>query len=233
MKLEYFSLHDRAEVQRFEELLSQYVATRAQFYPNHISLVNAYDKLQQHAHGGRIFSALLDIQLNYMLLHCDSHAAGATWNRNFTPGKLEGGSVLDTPDKFFGKMDIHRFNTSFVLRYRALWDKIMGLLVLFLSPHDYERFIKSKSKKKSFKKIMDGVDEQAGQTFADLEKILTKFDDSFRTSEAHGTGVLRKFSFIMDAQPTNPELELIGYWNIINAFISKLGSLIGGSKSII
>jgi hypothetical protein len=75
-----------------------------------------------------------------LLLYLDSNAVGGTWNQLFSKGKLEGGSVLDSEAKFFGKMDIHRFNTAYVLRYRALWDKLMGLMILIFVPNEYDLF---------------------------------------------------------------------------------------------
>lgn len=225
MEYEIFILKDRNEVEQFENLLLQYVSQRAQFAPSHISLLNAYDSLQQRKDGGRIFTALLDVQINFMLLYCDSHNVGAVWNNNFSKGKLEGGSVLDSPAKFFGKMDILRFNSSFILRYRALWDKLMGFIVLLFAPNEYESFIKSKSKKKIFRKIAANIEGLSEESVDNLEEILTNFDNSFRTSEVHGTGVLRKYSFTMESMDKNPQIELIGYWNIVNEFISKIGSM--------
>lgn len=229
MEFETFSLKDREEVEKFENFLSQYITQRAQFAPTHISLVNAYDMLQARDDGGRVFTALLDIHLNFMLLHCDLYSVGATWNRFFSKGKLEGGSVLDSQVRFYGKMDIHRFNTSYILRYRALWDKIMGFLVLLFSPNEYDGFCKSKSKKRSFRKIMHNALSE--EFVSSLENMLSKFDNEFRTPEAHGTGVLRKYSFTMESMHQNPQIELIGYWNMVNDFISQIGIIFKENKS--
>jgi len=231
MQFETFSLKDRKEVESFEKLLSQYVTQRAQFALSHISLTNVYDAFQEREDGGRLFTAILDIQINFMLLHCDSHSVGATWNKLFSKGKLEGGSVLDSPDKFFGKMDIHRFNTSYILRYRALWDKLMGFLVLLLAPTEYERFCKSKSKKNCFRKIAQGATHLSDEFVSSLENMLLKFDNEFRTPEAHGTGVLRKYSFTMQSMHQNPQIELVGYWNLVNDFISKIGGMFKQNKN--
>ncbi len=225
VEYEFFTLKNRSEVEQFENLLTQYVAQKAQFSPSHISLVAAYDALQEQENGGKIFTALLDIQINFMLLYCDIHNVGVVWNNSFSKGKLEGGSVLDSPEKFMGKMDIHRFNSSFVLRYRALWDKLMGLMILLLAPDNYESFMKAKSRKKAFRKIISEAPGFSKESFDSLLGTLTKFDDAFRTSEAHGTGILRKYSFTMEDMHKNPQIELIGYWNIVNEFISRVGAM--------
>jgi hypothetical protein len=223
MASEAFTLKSRDEVLRFEELLEQYVTARSHFAPNHLSLATVYDQLQGREDGGKIFTALLDIQINFMILHLDMSAVGGTWNSTFSKGKLEGGSVLDSADKFFGKMEIHRFNTSFVLRYRAIWDKLMGLMVMIFCPKDYEAFASAKSRKKAFAKIAEREKWGEGEFHKSIATLLTKFDDTFRTPEAHGTGALRKYSFTMDSLLQNPQGELVGYWNAVNGFISNLG----------
>jgi len=120
MQKNKFILNDRDEVETFENMLRKYIKNRVQFSLSHISLVKAYDKLQTRDDGGKIFAALLDIEINFVLLYYDIYNIGGIWNQKFSKGKLEGGSVLDSKDKFFGKMDIHRFSSSYVLRYRAL-----------------------------------------------------------------------------------------------------------------
>ena len=223
MTIETFALNTREDVIRFEDLLDKYARARAQFPLKHISLIGAYDRLQQRPDGGRIFAALLDIQLNFLLLYLDSNDVGGTWNQLFSKGKLEGGSVLDSEAKFFGKMDIHRFNTSYVLRYRALWDKLMGLMILIYAPNEYDSFAGAKSKKRTFAKLAVKHQFAEQQFLENLNKLLTDFDNTFRTSEAHGTGVLRKYSFTMESLDQNPQIELIRFWNAVNSFISKFG----------
>jgi len=223
---ERFSLNSREEVIRFEQLLDDYSSNHAQLSLRHVSLIEAYDRLINRKDGARLFYALLDIQINIVLLFLDTHAVGAIWNASFSKGKLEGGSVLESEDKFFGKMDIHRFNSSYVLRYRAIWDKIMGLIILIYSPGEYERFSGSSSKKKTFEKIANTHGFLDADTVLGLKNLLTEFDDKFRTAEAHGTGSLRKYSFLMESLADNPQIELIGFWNSVNSFLADLGKVL-------
>jgi len=218
-----FSLGNREEVVRFEKFLFQYAEYKAQFALKHISLVDAYDQLKTREDGGRIFTAILDVQINFILVCLDFNMVGAIWNGSFSKGKLEGGSILDSEEKFFGKMEIHRYSTSYILRYRALWDKLLGLLILIESPEDYEEFIGSRSKNKSFRKIANRNKNIPCDVVQSLEAILTNFDDKFRTAEAHGTGLLRKYSFTMESMANTPQIELIRYWNFLNEIITKLG----------
>lgn len=134
MAADSFKLKTREDVERFEALMLQYSEARTQLALNHIPLVKAWDQLHHRKDGGRVFTALLDIYLNLHMLHLDLTSVGGTWNSSFSKGKLEGGSVLDSSAKFFRKMDLHRFSSAFILRYRAIWDKIMGFFLLLFSP---------------------------------------------------------------------------------------------------
>jgi hypothetical protein len=225
MTTKSFILKSREEVVNFEKLLGEYTEARTGFHLPHIPLVKAYDIFQKRENGGREFTALLDIQINFILLYCDSMNVGAIWNDNFSKGKLEGGSILDSQAKFFGKMDIHRFNSSFILRYRALWDKIMGLILLLFSPQDYERFCQSKSKRKFFKRIINTIPDAAPHFGDQVDNLLTDFDNKFRTPEAHGTGMLRKWSFLMEPMHENPQIDLIDFWNAMNQQIINIGKV--------
>ncbi|MBB5543352.1 hypothetical protein A8H39_10770 [Paraburkholderia fungorum] len=229
---EGFSLKSREEVVRFEELLDKYMVARSIFAPSHISLASAFDQLQTRPDGMRVFTALFDIQINFFLLFLDSHSVGVTWTEVFAKGKLEGGSILDSEAKFFGKMDVHRFNSAYVLRYRALWDKLMGLIVLTEAPAEYESFMGARSRKKDFRRIAEKHQIANAEFLDSLEGLITRFDNTFRTSEAHGTGRLRKYSLSMESMVDNPQIELIGFWNAMNGFIAEIGKKFGNvSKS--
>lgn len=226
MGLETFSLQSREEVVRFDELLDTYAKERSGMqFGGHISLTNAFDYLQRREDGDRIFSALLDIQINFILLWLDLSSVGGTWNAFFSRGKLKGGSILDSPVKFFGKMDVHRFCSSYVFRYRAIWDKIMGLIILIDLPEEYDDFSSSRSKKRAFGKITNKYQLLKNEDRKYISELLTSFDDKFRTPEAHGSGRLRKYSLTMTPMETNPQAELIYYWNELNRFIIQIGKI--------
>lgn len=231
MPEEHFILKSREEVARFEGLAYSYATRRAQFPLRHIPLTAAYDYCQTREDGGKLFAALLDIFVSFLLLYCDSHEVGSTWNEYFSKGKLEGGSILDSEQKFFGKMDIHRYNTAFVLRYRALWDKLMGLLVMVFVPSRYEEFRRSKSRRRSFRKLSSEVTGLPKIVVDQLEAILEGFDNKFRTPEIHGTGALRKWSFQMESMANNPSVELIGYWNVLLLVIVAVGKMFESSTA--
>jgi hypothetical protein len=219
-----FKLKTRDEVIVFENLLSDYTSEKIGCSIKHISLLDAFDKLQHHENGRKIFTALYDIQINNVLLNCDVEIIANLWNKLLQENRNKG-SILDSKDNFFDKMDIHRFSTSFIFRYRALWDKIMGLYVLIVAPNDYDNFIKSKSRKSQFKKIMTKVSFPK-KTIEGIEKILTDFDDKFRTAEAHGTGQIRKMSLSMEPFHKNEQILFIDFANAMNRMIINVGEMI-------
>lgn len=223
--MKHFTLENRGEVERFEALLGEYSQARTQMALSHISLVKAWDQLHQREDGGRVFTALLDLSLTLHLIEFDISNIGGTWNGLFSKGKLEGGSILDSQRKFFGKMDIHRFATSFVLRYRAIWDKLMGFFILYFAPSEYDRFCKSDSKKKAFRNIASTISALPSEFVTTILNRIEEFDNNFRTAEAHGTGVVRKWALTMEGMEGNPFIELIGYWNILNAVCHVVGKL--------
>lgn len=230
MEPKYFALETLEQVERFEHLLGEYSKSRTQLALDHIPLAKAFNELHKRSDGGRIFTALLDLYLNVHLIDYDMTTIGGTWNNLFSKGKLEGGSILDTPAKFFGKMDIHRHATSFVLRYRAIWDKLMGFFVLYFAPSKYEAFAQSTSKKKSFRRIAVKIDALPPDYVTGMLDFLEKFDDKFRTPEAHGTGAVRKWSLTMESFEGNPLLDLIGYWNIVNHTMLVIGGIFDPAK---
>lgn len=191
-------------------------------------MVPVYDKMQAVNNGSKILASYFDIVIDIVFLQDDVHNAEAIWNDNFSPGKLEGGSILDSNTKFFGKMNMHRYRTSFVLRYRALWDKIMGFTILIFSPTDYDSFYESKRKKSSFKKLAQKhllTQPYIREIIEMIDGPLMRFDEKFRTPEAHGTGSLRKWAFLMYPARENPAVELLGYANMLNKLMYKLRSI--------
>ena len=63
---------------------------------------------------------------------------------------------------------------------------------------------------------MATIDSIPYESIQNIEQILDDFERKFRTPEAHGTGALRKWSFLAVGADKNPSGELLGYWNIIN-----------------
>jgi hypothetical protein len=179
----------------------------------------------------RILAAVLDFQLTFTLIHIDMTSMAITWNSHFSKGKLEGGSILDSPKKFFAKMDIHRECNAFTLRYRAFWDKFMGLIVLLLLPEKYDAFFSSKSRKKYFQTLFKESDSHMDEVFlTEIQDLLTQFDNQFRTPEAHGAGVLRKWTLSMEEMADNPSFQLVDYLNTATKIMMTLNEWFSTGK---
>ncbi len=220
------NLQSEDEIKKFEEYFEKYENSISGHHLKHLSLINMSKILEAEENSGRTFVAFLDIKLSFSHIYRDIMNIGNVWNKNFSKGKFEGGSFLDSQQRFDKKMDMHYHFTSFVLRYRAIWDKIMGFILLIMAEDaEYKKFEKAKSRKKSFKKSAEisGIPKEFYEEIIDK---LEKFDNQFRTAEAHGTGVLRKFVFDMTSITDNPQGELLLYWNFLNETIDKIGKLI-------
>lgn len=226
---ETFSLKTRDDVHKFEVMAQKYMTDRASMPLTHINLIQAFDYCSRYKNNEKLFAAIFDIYVNFILIFSDLTSSGGIWNNNFSKGKLEGGTILDSYEKFQGKLDKHRYDTSFIFRYRAIWDKLMGFIVLLAVPEQYEKFNNDLSKKKAFKKIKfsDGFLPDGFQKL--IIDHLQDFDDKFRTAEAHGTGRLRKWSFSMQSMDKNPSIELMGYWNVLNSFMRDTGNFFNPS----
>ncbi len=218
-------LESETEIKIFEEYLKKYEISISGKHLNHLSLMNMSELLENEDNAGRVFTAYLDIQLSFTHIFHDISNIIEIWNDNFSKGNLEGGSFLDSELHFNKKMDMHYQFTSFVLRYRAIWDKIMGFLLLVLTEDEYKAFDKAKSRKKAFKKSVEKANIPE-EFYAEVLEKLENFDNKFRTGEAHGTGVLRKFVFDMCPINDNAQKELLEYWDFLNETISKIGIMI-------
>lgn len=220
-----FTLKSREQVIQFEALADSYSRNKILIPLKHLSLVNAYDYCQTRTDGNKLFPSILDIYINFILLWKDHMSIYQVWGDGSDGGALDSGSVLDSEAKFFRKMELHNCYSVFVFRYRALWDKLMGAVVLYFFPDKYEDFSRAKSRRRAFKKIILASNLPFNEFISFLDSHLDNFDNSYRTAEAHGTGTLRKRSF--DAQPIEKSLflELTQPWNVMVLFMVAFGKL--------
>lgn len=222
--LDSFPLNSADDIQRFECCLDEYVDAKTNgFAVAHFSLVEAFAVLQGDPDGARIFAALTDIRISLALLMCDSFSLGREMNKTM-PQVLAKAGQLPESQAFAIRMEIHAHANSFILRFRSLWDKFMGLLLLRFAPQDYQRFASSKSKKAAFRKIMAQHQIMPDGFVSTAEGLIQKFDDTHRTAEAHGTGTLRKSSLSWNDHTESPSVALLGYWN----FLNDIAHIVGG-----
>lgn len=118
---------------------------------------------------------------------------------------------------------------AFVLRLRALWDKLMGILVLKFCPDSYPKFTSAGSRKTEFAKLMSGHLEEASiNSIIDLVTIL---DEKFRTAEAHSSGTIRNWIFTKwNPNPINtPFGQLLSLYSSTFDYVRQISDCLIGS----
>lgn len=210
-------IRTRGDAEAFERWLHAIHDTHLQC-PGKIvfGLGNIFDVCHKfkEGYGGRVFSAVVDLAISQTNCTWELDDCIKVWNKYFS-GENEYGhtpktSFLDNAMAFEGKLCYHRYLSSFVLKYRALWDKIMGLHFLVFAFGKYQDFIRAPKKKKMFLKEFEGHPLVAQEVVDYVNNDLTSFDENYRTHEAHGTGKLRKFAFTGGPeQLDNPVYDII------------------------
>ena len=157
-----FDIESLSDAHRFQSLLNAYharVIDRGDSAPEAIPanlLATVYTHASDRHNDRRILWAVIDLELTYLSMNCDVHGAVDVWAGRFGPEVPKPDSVLDGFGAFAGKLDILRHMTAFALRYRAFWDKAMGILFLLYDPSNYQAFARSASRKKFFRRRTAG-----------------------------------------------------------------------------
>jgi hypothetical protein len=229
----YFRLKNREEVEKFDQFLINYYESKKTFrFHGYLNLTKWFDYcLSNKDYGGKIFISILDIKLNLIFLDFEMTQAINTWESNFNKIPSKKISIIDNKNYFNPSLNILENYSNFVLRYRALWDKIMGLIILDFAPEKYDNFRRSKSRKKQFRKLIDSSYHSLAIDIDRLFELIESFDNDYRTPEAHGTGTLRKWilnpSNFTEFEIENPYYKLnLDYWNGIIYIISEIDNKI-------
>jgi len=140
---------------------------------------------------------------------------------------------LALPDVYVYKIEAHDIFVNFVLKYRALWDKIMGSLVfVYFKEAKYKMFLDSKHKKTTFKKFFE--DQIVWKKIESYIKDLEDFDNVYRTPEAHQTGKARKEAIFNTGKYTDNEYFktiIQRYFNPLVEFVNVFGQLLNYAKT--
>lgn len=199
-----FQLKNPEEAVRFERHLAEYRERRGLHPYSHLPLAQAHKVLVDDPQEARLLVSLFDIQLSRTFLNEDLNVISDVLNRDIRERRSSEQSILADPNFFAERVDLHRACTNFVLRYRALWDKIMGVLILLFCSDEYDKFCDANSRQKAFGKIMRETKALSEDKCIKIENCIKDFNDRFRTAEAHGSGVLRKWSFVVQDGEDNP-----------------------------
>lgn len=220
-------IKNEEDVRKIETLILSYSKRQTGTSLPYIDIVKAYHKLTPHGnHGSRVFAALIDLKINFTLLSLDSFFAGAKWNEQNSIKLSDEENVLDNPSLFYKRFEIHRHHSNYIPRYRAIWDKIMGILLLIHSEEIYNKYNAAKSRKKAFKNLSSEV-KFLEKNFADnIFEHLVKFDDNFRTPEVHRFGSLRKYSFLKSPHEEEEYKEFLSSWNYLILILIEIDKVI-------
>lgn len=219
------------DVKKLENLLASYTKNHIGSTLPQIDLLKAFKKLHSYDnHGSRIFSALVDLKMNFTLLLIDNFLSGALWNEQYSIKIPDAKNILDYPDLFNKRFEIHRHNANYIPRYRAIWDKVMGILLLIESEEKYNKYNSSKSRKKSFLNLTKDTPFFEKGFVENILKHIQEFDDTFRTSEIHRFGSLRKYSFLQNPLDKKEFIFLRSSWNQVMCIIIDIDKLIEAIK---
>ncbi len=132
------------------------------------------------------------------------------------------------------RVEMHDHISSFILKYRALWDKIMGCLIFLYYPDYYNDWISAKSRKGKFKKKFAEGKQLVWDKLMPYIDVLEEFDDQYRTSEAHQTGRASSFLLFSDKLPYETDYAaklLEQHFNPLIDFIYVFGQLLNYAKT--
>jgi hypothetical protein len=217
------------EARKFDELLVEYSKKHAIEHPSYLSLENCWERIQKLDNAGQIFTSVFDIKLSLVLLNYDivEISDSEFKTREGADGKV---TIFNQPiNSFFARVNLHRSANAYILRYRAVFDKLMGLMVLIYSPKNYKKFLCAASRKKEFKIIASNYPKIFPiESISNLFKSISMFDDFYRTPEAHYSGKLRKYTFSFDKNGSEYFGKLqIDSWNYLISVIREIDKNIG------
>ncbi len=206
------------EVAAFETQLDQYLEQRGVVPFHWVSLPDAWQFLLKHEAGSKAFALLMEVYLGAAALQQELKEIVEVLNE-----EIRGDQEPDS--HFAARMHLHRVNSAYILRYRAVLDKIMSFIVLTAEPAEHKKFESAKSRKKRFLRICSEskrVSTTIGQYFGTL---TTAFDSRYRTGEAHGGGSLRKWNFSDITSQGHPQEDMVWAWNSLHPLLTMIGKV--------
>ena len=185
-----FRLNSLQDARTFEAFLSRYYVQKCgtgsePAHADFLSVLFSHFRVQRQ--DNRLFMAVVDLEITYLFMMRDTRSAAGVWNLAFSPGHPQPKSVLHGFDSFAGKVDILYSLTGFSLRCRSFWDKYMGILFLLYDRRNYEKFMRSKSRKRFFERLAGSWDSLSPHISRCLAQVFSEI--SPQTSE---TGLLDK-----------------------------------------
>ncbi|MGM0582994.1 MAG: hypothetical protein ACQETL_20120 [Bacteroidota bacterium] len=225
----YFKIQNLAGARQFDKFLKEYYQSNSPFqFQSYLNLSEWFAWSQKNVeNGGRIFTSVFDIKLNYIFLDFEKSGLTKLWGeRNID------NNILNKKQDFNLSVELLKYLSSYVLKYRALLDKLMGLIFLCYSPDEYDKYRRGKSRKTLFKNTFE---KKSIPLRLDPERIfmyLDQFDSLYRTPEAHATGSMRKWVFSdINTGLYNYYKLSIESWNSLVYFISEIDKIKDNDKT--
>ena len=213
------------EVEKFDTLFRNYVQLKTKIRMTHIDNVSFYTKCNETGQLG-LFYSLFDICINFNLIFIDLIESGGIIS---IPQEA---NFLDSESIFYDRMKEHQHISSFILRYRAILDKIMSVLVRMYAEDKHANFSSAKSRKNKFlnlcvenNALSSAIEHITGGDIDEFKEVVTIFDNTYRTAEAHGEGVLRK-SFASRSFEESPRSDIIGFWEYLRKLMENFEELL-------
>jgi hypothetical protein len=211
-----YDFSNEDDVSRFDRDLDEYSRNRGLDWKQ-IDLVRCFRGL--HESRPDIFYAVLDLKLSLSVMECDSIRMLKCQSR-------------ETPDETF---EFYRYLTSFIVRYRAFYDKFMSFVIRVGYPKSLNSFDKAKSRNQAFYKIVSkspAFFTTSGRVFIFDPELLTwlceylnEINSNFRTPEVHGTGKVRKWVFNPLALSDTPFDQFFAGCSNLVAFVGIVRTL--------
>ena len=239
-----FSVRSLQDETQFDLDLSKWITTSSvdifQGDKTHALFVPSLHSIRKES-SGKLKAAWQDLCLNYGMLCRDLSDLVSTSRHAATTDALENASL---DDSFPIRTNLLRTTQSFVMRNRAIWDKIMNVLVLSSDDDAATKAWenkKEKSAKKKFEKAQKCVPNDIPEWFPKAilggksetwqGGAIELFDNMFRTPEIHETGTLRKWALAQTIQIRTIDI-IQSFFKLTEITIQNLQSGLEGTPKL-
>lgn len=164
-----------------------------------------------------LFGLIKDLRINLVFCNFDYIQAGL---KNY----LAKHEFQFQQDIKLRELIFYQYHVSnFVVRFRAVGDKVMRLLLyLYAKKSDIKKFDHARSKLNTFIKICE--QNKVLEKYKDMANIFRSLDEQYRTDEIHDMGgklrnsIITKKSFGVN----DPIIQIGNYWNILTCDLGIL-----------
>jgi hypothetical protein len=207
----------KRDAKLFDKYLSEFQRRNEAPPLDFLSIESVFCFLQGQNNQGRLFTYMIDLQIQFALLNIDS------CKMDQLDRDIRDVENFSGPEIFCNRTALLKTNSDYIFRYRALWDKIMGCIVLIVEPSKFQKLFKSNSRKKDFKKIVAGHPKFPDSLLDHIIETTTKFDNLYRTAEAHMNGSTRQWSYDYSESPFSDQANMKWAWNAMIPIIEQIG----------